>query len=148
VTSTSQCKYPAGQFFINLRPELFVGKDVVQSAIGAGEVCTINALTADLHRGENPRYGRPGRIPGSVNVPAPTLFNPETKELLPIERVAQSFAGIGADPTKRIIVYCGGGIAATLDAFLLHELGYRDVSVYDNSLSEWANDASLPIETD
>ncbi|MCC3306351.1 sulfurtransferase [Sneathiella sp. HT1-7] len=148
ITSTSQCKYQAGQLSINLRPELFVGKDVVQSAIGAGEVCTINALAADLHRGENPRYGRPGRVPGSVNVPATTLFNPETIELLPIDTVAQAFAGIGADPTKRIIVYCGGGIAATLDAFLLHELGYCDIAVYDNSMSEWANDVSLPVETD
>jgi len=148
MTSTSQCKYEAGQLSISLRPELFVGKDVVQSAIGAEEVCTINALAADLHRGENPRYGRPGRIPGSANVPATTLFNPETIELLPIDTIAQTFTGIGADPTKRIIVYCGGGIAATLDAFLLHELGYRDIAVYDNSMSEWANDDSLPIETD
>ncbi|MBO0335353.1 sulfurtransferase [Sneathiella sp. CAU 1612] len=148
MTSTTQCEYQTGQFSINLRPEVFVGKEVVQSAIGAAEVCTINALAADLHRGENPRYGRPGRVPGSVNVPATTLFNPETIELLPIDTVAQAFAGIGADTSKRIIVYCGGGIAATLDAFVLHELGYRDIAVYDNSMSEWANDISLPIETD
>ena len=148
MTSTNQCKYQAGEVSINLRPELFVGKDVVKSAIGAAGICTINALTADLHRGENPRYGRPGRIPGSVNVPATTLFNSETIEMLPIDAVAQAFTAIGADPTKRIIVYCGGGIAATLDAFLLHELGYRDIAVYDNSLSEWANDVSLLVETD
>tara|TARA_R110002072_G_scaffold262680_3_gene421484 strand:- start:100 stop:330 length:231 start_codon:yes stop_codon:yes gene_type:complete len=76
------------------------------------------------------------------------LFNPETIELRPKDTVAQAFTDIGADPTKRIIVYCGGGIAATLDAFLLHELGYRDIAVYDNSMSEWANDVSLPIEID
>ena len=148
MTSTNQCKYQAGQLSINLRPELFVGKEAVKSAIGAPETCTINALAADLHRGENPRYGRPGRVPGSVNVPATTLFNSKTMEMLPKDTVAQTFIAIGADPTKRIIVYCGGGIAATLDAFLLHELGYRDIAVYDNSLSEWATDVSLPVETD
>ena len=47
----------------------------------------------------------------------------------------------------RTIVYCGGGIAATLDAFLLHQLGHDNVSVYDASMSEWARDESLPIET-
>ena len=41
----------------------------------------------------------------------------------------------------------GSGIAATLDAFLLHQLGYEDIAVYDNSMSEWATDESLPIET-
>ena len=52
-------------------------------------------------------------------------------------------------PTAReTIVYCGGGIAATLDAFLLHQLGFENVSIYDASMSEWARDESLPIETD
>ena len=44
MTSTNQCKYQAGQLSINLRPELFVGKEAVKSAIGAPETCTINAL--------------------------------------------------------------------------------------------------------
>ena len=52
-----------------------------------------------------------------------------------------------AAPEKRILAYCGGGIAATLDAFLLHQLGFTDIAVYDNSMSEWATDESLPIET-
>jgi thiosulfate/3-mercaptopyruvate sulfurtransferase len=46
-----------------------------------------------------------------------------------------------------VLVYCGGGIAATLDAFVLTALlGHRNVSVYDNSMQEWANDPSLPME--
>ena len=62
--------------------------------------------------------------------------------------MAKTFAGVGADKCKRILVYCGGGIAATLDAFLLHQLGYDNIAVYDNSMSEWAKDATLPIERD
>jgi thiosulfate/3-mercaptopyruvate sulfurtransferase len=60
--------------------------------------------------------------------------------------VAASFAAVGADPGKRMLIYCGGGIAATLDAFLLHQLGYRDIAVYDASMSEWAKDPALPME--
>ena len=42
----------------------------------------INALGQQFHRGLEPsRYGRPGRIPGSVNVPAATLVNPTDKTL-------------------------------------------------------------------
>jgi len=41
----------------------------------------------------------------------------------------------------------GAGIAATLDAFLLHQLGYEDIAVYDNAMIDWATDESLPIET-
>jgi thiosulfate/3-mercaptopyruvate sulfurtransferase len=55
---------------------------------------------------------------------------------------------VGAAPDKRVLVYCGGGIAATLDAFVLTALlGHNNVSVYDNSMQEWSNDASLPMET-
>lgn len=145
--STDPCSYPPGTLSVEPRPELFVGKDEVLAAIGRSDTCTINALLPDLHSGENARYGRPGRVPGSVNAPAAGFLNPETMELLPPEEVAQRFAAVGAEPGKRIITYCGGGIAATLDAFLLHQLGYRDVAVYDNSMSEWATDETLPIET-
>jgi thiosulfate/3-mercaptopyruvate sulfurtransferase len=47
-----------------------------------------------------------------------------------------------------VIAYCGGGISATLDLFLLHQLDYDDLTLYDASMGEWAKDASLPIETD
>ena len=118
------------------------------AAIGDSGVCNINALGRDLHSGENPRYGRAGRIPASVNVPAVEMVDPETKVLLSPDAVAQAFADVGAAPGKRIIIYCGGSIAATLDAFLLHQLGARDIAVYDASMSEWATDDALPIETD
>ena len=146
--STEPCRYPAGKLSIDPRPGLFVGKDAVRTAIGRSDTCNLNALGRDLHSGENPRYGRPGRVPGSVNVPGFELVRPDTKEVLPPEAVARAFAEVGVEPRKRIIAYCGGGIAATLDAFLLHQLGFSDVAVYDNSMSEWATDDSSPIETD
>lgn len=130
------------------RSGLFVGKEEMKAAIGDGRVCSINALAPDLHSGANPRYGRPGRIPGSVNVPAAALLDRETLTFQSPAKVAHTFASVGADKSKRILVYCGGGIAATLDAFLLHQLGHTDIAVYDNSMSEWANDPALPIETD
>ena len=49
---------------------------------------------------------------------------------------------------KRQLNYCGGGIAASLEAFVLYQLGFEDIMIYDNSLSEWAIDENLPIEKD
>ncbi|WP_431272315.1 sulfurtransferase [Dankookia sp. P2] len=145
-TATEETRYPPAVLTARPRPGLFIGKEEVRAAIGDAGACTINALAPDLHRGENARYGRPGRIPGSVNVPAAALLDPATLTIRPAAEVAASFAAVGADPGKRILLYCGGGIAATLDAFLLHQLGYRDIAVYDASMSEWAKDESLPIE--
>lgn len=145
-TETRETRYPPATLVARPRPGLFVGKAEVKAAIGDAGACTINALAPDLHRGDNPRYGRPGRIPGSVNLPATALMEPGSLTLKSPEAVAASFATVGADPSKRMLLYCGGGIAATLDAFLLYQLGYRDIAVYDASMSEWARDESLPIE--
>ena len=46
-----------------------------------------------------------------------------------------------------IKTYCSSGIAATIDAFVLHRLGHGRVSVYDGSLSEWSRDPTLAMET-
>ncbi len=147
-TESGSSDYSAAQFVPMPRPELFVGKGEVMAAIGNTAVCTLNALTPDLHSGENPRYGRPGRIPGSVNVPAHSLSNPEDKTFISLDAVQEAFDAVGAKREQRIINYCGGGIAATLDAFLLHQLGYEDLTVYDDSMSQWATDETLPIEKD
>ncbi len=146
--SSQPTAYLPQNFTVNERSGLFVGRDDVLSAIDDSSTCTICALGPDVFSGENSRYGRPGRVPGSVNVPAAHLVDPETIEVAAPDRVAAAFSAVGADPDDRIITYCGGGIFATLNAYLLHQLGFEDVAVYDNSMSEWATDASLPIESD
>lgn len=145
-TETEERQYPPASLSLSARPGLFVGKDEVVSAIGDGRTCTINALAPDLHKGDNPRYGRPGRIPGSINVPASSLLDPSSLTFRTPEETNKLFQTTGADRSKSMLLYCGGGIAATLDAFLLHQLGYTDIAVYDASMSEWAKDESLPIE--
>ena len=87
-TSTGAPLYPPAKLTPRPRPELFVGKDEVRAAINDTRTCLVNALEPDLHRGENPRYGRRGRIPGSVNVPSSSLVDPETNTLLPAEEAA------------------------------------------------------------
>ena len=77
----AEARYPAAKLIPAPRPGLFVGKEEVKAAIGDPGACTINALARDLHRGENPRYGRPGRIPGSVNVPASEMVDPASLTL-------------------------------------------------------------------
>ena len=70
-----------------------------------------------------------------------------THAYLPAEELAKRFADVGADSAERVIAYCGGGIAASNDAFILTLLGYENVAVYDASMSEWAADVSLPMQT-
>ena len=144
--STEDATHPPATLSLRGRPEIFVDKDAIKGAIGDSGTLTLNALSHDQHSGGGVIYGRPGRIAGSSCVPAASLFGPD-KALKPIADLRAAFEGVGAAPDKRVLVYCGGGIAATLDAFVLTALlGHRNVSVYDNSMQEWANDPALPME--
>ena len=81
--------------------------------------CLVNALGRDVFSGETLRYGRPGRIPGSVSVPQADLVDPETGAFRPAREIAEIFDSAGARETGRVITYCGGGIFATANAFWL-----------------------------
>jgi len=148
LTSTAPCVYPPARFVARPRPDLFVGKDAVLAGLGARATCVLNALSEEQHRGTGGvAYGRPGRIAGSGNVPARALVDPATHAYLEPDVLRRRFADAGALEAGRVITYCGGGIAASSDAFILALLGHDRVSVYDASLSEWARDPSLPMET-
>jgi thiosulfate/3-mercaptopyruvate sulfurtransferase len=136
-----------GKFVVREQRPLMVGKEEVLQAIGDDGACTINALLPEQHAGTGGNtYGRPGRIKGSVNLPAAHLIDPTTNEFLPSAELRKRFKAIGA-LDKRAITYCGGGIAASADALALVMLGHPNVRLYDASMSEWATDPSLPMET-
>lgn len=138
---------PAGNFTVRMVRDLMVDKTQVLAAIGDGSVCTLNALLPQQHTGTGGNsYGRPGRISGSVNLPAAHLIDPATNTFLPANELRQRFAAVGA-MDRKVITYCGGGIAASADALALVMLGHTDVRLYDASLSEWAIDPALPMET-
>ena len=140
--------YPNGNFSGVRRPELFVTKEDVLDAIEDENVIILDSLSEASFNGEVNTYGRPGHIPGSVNVFFGSLSDPATKEVYDDEKLAEIFDKVGAlDPNKKVITYCGGAIAATWTGLLLNKLGQNNVAVYDGSLTEWAKDPSLPLET-
>ena len=112
--STEAASCPRARFDACLRPGLFVDKHAVLEAIGDEETVLINALAEEFYRGDTPsRYGRRGRIPGSVSVPAASLLDPETHAFLPPEAASERFDTAGVNDGTRVIAYCGGGISAT-----------------------------------
>lgn len=141
--------WPPATFTPRPRPALIASIDEVRGALGDEATCIVNALSAAQHRGDDLTYGRAGHLPGALNVPAAGLVDPGTDRYLPLEELRARFADVrgAAGDDGRVITYCGGGIAATSDAFVLTLLGHRDVAVYDGSLGEWAADPSNPMTT-
>jgi len=139
--------YPPATFRAHPRPGFFVDKHATLAASKNPGAVVVNALSPQSFRGEENRYGRPGRVPGSVNVPWTTLVDSGSKTFKPLAQAREAFAAQGITGDKPVVAYCGGGISATVDLFVLYQLGYDGLTLYDGSMGEWANDPSLPIQT-
>jgi thiosulfate/3-mercaptopyruvate sulfurtransferase len=142
--STEPASRPVGQLTVKLRPELIADRDEVLASIEDDSVNLIDALPPAHYRGEMAMYERPGHIPGAVNVPVFSALN-ETGSYRSLDELASIFEG---DRDGRAITYCGGGIAASSNAFVMTRLGFTDVALYAASLQEWTADPDLPMEVD
>ena len=125
---------PETVFQAEFCPQYLATTQDVLFALGNDSTCFINSLrTENFHA---------ARIPGSINVPYVELLDSETGAFLALTQLRNKFHNYeGA-----VICYCGSGITACVDAFVLSLLGWKDVAVYDGSMSEWTAGGTLPIE--
>lgn len=144
VTTAPSVPVPA-RFDARPRRELLATREDVLACGSDDDAVVINALRPELFRGEEAgRRPRPGRIPGSVNVPFLDVYDAEGRLRAP-DVLRPLFAAVGALDAERVVTYCGGGIAAASDALALATLGV-DAALYDGSLNEWSSDPDPPLE--
>jgi thiosulfate/3-mercaptopyruvate sulfurtransferase len=143
-----ESRYPPAPFTARPRPELLARLADVRETTGNGSACLVNALSPAAFRGEGPgAYSRPGRIPGSVNVPWNGLVDPATNRFRSRAELAAALNNGGVRADQPVIAYCGGGISATVDLFALSLTGRDDARLYDGSLTEWSAHPDLPLVT-
>lgn len=143
-TTSGPCAYPPATFIPRPRAGLIADKEEVLSAITDTATCIVSALGRRQHRGKRNEYGRRGHIPGARNVTAWEILDRKTMRYRPIDELRELFQPILE--AQRVITYCGGGIASSSDAFILHLLGHQNIAVYDAGLIEWCADRDLPLE--
>ena len=135
--------YAAATFSPSERADVFVSTAEMVAGMEDG-VCTVNALSPALYEGTGEfYYGRRGHIPGSRSLYFSDLL--ENEFFLPAEQLHQTLEAWGMLSTSRTLIYCGGGIAATLEGFACALVGQENVGVYDGSMSEWAANEELPL---
>lgn len=93
---------PEGSLTVSLRPRLVAHKDEVMAALADGATCLIDALPAPVFSGEVAPYGRPGHIPGAVNVSAAGLIDQDTGRFRPLDDVRHHFP---ERPEARVVAY-------------------------------------------
>jgi len=149
MVSTDDATYPPARFAADpgWQRGIAMREDVLQAIEEGGVACVVDSLSAESYAGTDKiAYGpRKGHISSAVNVPASAVIDEGTGLYASAETIREYFANAGVLDAGKVITYCGGGIAATVNAFALALIGYTDVAVYDGSLMEWTLDPSLPM---
>lgn len=128
-------RYPTGHFVGQLRPGMMASTTEVQAALEDSNARVVNTLMQSMFE--------QGHIPGSTLLSALDLMfdmsSFRSNEAL-AQRLDEELQG------QRIITYCGGGIAATVNAMAHLLIGNDNVAVYDGSMYEWIGEG-LPVAT-
>jgi thiosulfate/3-mercaptopyruvate sulfurtransferase len=102
----------------------------------------IDFRSREEYTGEQDRDGKPGHIPGAVNIVWRNLNGPQLEVLTSHEAIQQLVSATGIQPGDQIVAYCRLGMRAALGYLALQQAGY-DIRLYDRSYAEWAR-SGLP----
>jgi thiosulfate/3-mercaptopyruvate sulfurtransferase len=147
VTQLKQKPTQRGDFLSHPQPQAIVDSNDVMKALQNENFSVLDARSSNRFHGleEEPREGlRRGHMPNAINIPFTTVL--EEGRLKPRSSLRSMF-----DPykNKKMIFSCGSGVTACILALAAEQAGYKDLSVYDGSWSEWGLASSnLPVATE
>ena len=138
--------YPPATFTPEVQPAMRATAQDVLAALKQSGTLLIDARESAQYTGAVARgHGRPGHIPGAINVPREELIASDGT-FRSNEELKQTFVKAQVKPEERVIAYCNGGVAATTVLFSLAMLGYPALTNYDGSWNEWGSRNDLPTE--
>ncbi|MEN8231355.1 MAG: rhodanese-like domain-containing protein [Thermodesulfobacteriota bacterium] len=116
------------------RPELIVNNDYVRNNLDNLDVVIVDVRDIAQAKGlaKHAQASRPGRIPGSVNLPLSALYM-DNGELKSPEELLWILKTNGITPDKTVVTTCNTGLQAAGAYFIFRYLGYTDVRVHDES---------------
>jgi thiosulfate/3-mercaptopyruvate sulfurtransferase len=147
------------------QPQKIVDAAWVRSHLGDSTVAFVDARPADQFAGAEPPCPpnqasctqipepRRGHLPGARNLywmdQLVSRDNPVLKPMHELHHALWEEAGANAAPVTTVVTYCRSGVQASHAYFVARWLGYRDVRLYDGSMSEWAGlpAAQYPVQT-
>lgn len=129
-------QYAPVTFRANADPAMLADKEEVLASIEKDDVAIVNVLPQVSYDASH--------IVGSICSSALELME-GMDSFRPTEELSEKLKGIARH--NRIITYCGGGIAAAVNAAAHLMTGHTNVAIYDGSMYEWLGEG-LPVNGD
>lgn len=98
-----------------------------------------NYIGGPVAPGQPPR----GHIPGALSAPAPDNVT-DYGTFIDDFALRELYAGLGADGSRPVGVYCGAGMSAAHAVLALAAIGV-DAAMYPGSWSAWVHDPARPV---
>lgn len=138
----------AAEYPVEWQSELRADITTVSAAIENADAVLLDSRSERYFAGrdKSPQVTRPGRLPGAVHLDHALAFDPARNGLRPPAELGALFSSVPAGP---VVNYCNTGHQAATNWFVLSEVLRRpDVTLYDGSLSQWAEEPTRPVERD
>lgn len=126
-------RYQPRSFRPQLRPWMYADRHEVLEVRQDPNIAIVNVMPLQSYEGCH--------IEGSSSLSCIDLMH-ELNTFLPDEHIAERLKQVSSH--QRVITYCGGGIAAAVNAAAHLMTGYENVSVYHGSMYEWLAEG-LPV---
>ena len=147
---------PASPYTAALIPSLLWTQQRILSALSSDSPPLIlDARDPARFDGRDPEprpARRRGHIPHAVNlwhVDLQTVLTEGRQGFKPRHELLRILKEKGISSTEQdereTVCLCGSGITACTDLFVLHELGFRRLGLYDESMCQWLNADELPL---
>lgn len=139
---------PLRRFEARFNSDAVRNLDEIRDGLAARTLQVVDARSLARFLGEapEPRSGvKPGRMPGSANLPFPDLVDNGT--LKDPASIREAFAAAGVDLAKPIATSCGSGVTAAILTLALETIGIDKSGLYDGSWSEWGSRDDTEIAT-
>ncbi len=142
----NQKTFQRGNFEANYNPKLVVNAAIVHDSILDKNTLILDARSPGRFKAEEPEPReslKGGHIPNAMNLHYTKLLR--DGKMLPIQELKEIFSDYTMEH-KKLIFTCGSGITACIIMLAATLCGYKNMSIYDGSWSEWGQLDNAPIQ--
>jgi len=105
----------------------------------------VDTRSPDEYSGKAKTPGRPGHIPGALNIDWRETLTPDGR-FKTVPELQALFTSKGVSKNRETATYCNSGVRAAALYLALRVAGYSKARLYDGSWEDWGTDEKRPVE--